>query len=59
MFFIEMQFIPNMDVAWVKKINPEDPMYQFIDYDEAYAKMIELEQNDTSGRKYRISQITL
>lgn len=59
MFFIEMQFIPNMDVAWVRKVNPEDSIYQFENYDDAYAKMIELEQNDTTGRKYRISQIAI
>lgn len=59
MFFIEMQFIPNMDIAWVRKINPEDSTFQFENYDDAYSKMIELQENDKSGRKYRISQITI
>jgi uncharacterized membrane protein (UPF0127 family) len=59
MFFIEMQFIPNMDVAWVQKVNSNDPVYQFDNYEDAYNKMIELEKNDTSGRKYRIGQISI
>lgn len=59
MFFIEMQFIPNLDVAWVMKLNSDDEVFKFENYDDAYVKMIELEQNDTSGRKYRISQITI
>lgn len=59
MFFIEMQFIPNMDVVWVRKVNPEDSIYQFENYDDAYVKMLDLQEKDITGRKYRVSQISI
>lgn len=59
MFFIEMQFIPNLDVAWVMKLNPDDEVYKFENYDDAYVKMLDLQEKDITGRKYRISQIAI
>jgi hypothetical protein len=54
---VQMQFIPGNDQIWVAHINPEDPIYQYDNYDEAEAKAQELEAADTTGRKYRVQQI--
>ena len=54
---VQMQFIPGNDQIWVAHINPEDPIYQYDNYDEAEAKAQELEAADITGRKYRVQQI--
>lgn len=54
MYIIEMQFIPNLDVAWVERLTPNDPIYQFDTLEEAEQKAKELQDNDSTGRKYRV-----
>jgi hypothetical protein len=54
MYIIEMQFIPNFDVAWVERLSPNDTLIQFETLKEAEEKAKELQDNDTMGRKYRV-----
>lgn len=49
-----MQFIPGNGQIWVTRLQPDDPIYEFEDEEEAKDKAAELEQADTSGRKYKI-----
>jgi hypothetical protein len=53
-----MQFIPGMDIAWVAKLNSEDPLYEYEDEQEALNKASELESSDITGRKYRVQKIS-
>jgi hypothetical protein len=55
---VQMQFIPGSNIIWVAKLNPEDPIYEYDNYDEAAAKSEELKAADTSGRDYRVFSIS-
>jgi hypothetical protein len=57
MYIIEMQFIPNFDVAWVERLSPNDTLIQFETLEEAEQKAIELQSKDKTGRKYRVKNI--
>lgn len=56
MYIVQMQFIPGNDQIWVEKLNPTDPVYQYDNEAEAQAKATELQDADTTGRKYRVTQ---
>lgn len=58
MYKIEMQFIPGVENIWVLKLNPEDPIYEFDNEEEAQEKAKELEESDLEGRKYRVVNMT-
>lgn len=51
---IQMQFIPGNSQIWVSRINPDDPIYQYDNYDDAVTKMEELKAADPTDRQYRI-----
>lgn len=53
-----MQFIPGSNIIWVAKLNPEDPIYEYDNYDEAAVKAAELKAGDSSGRDYRVFSIS-
>jgi len=55
---VQMQFIPGNDQIWVAHLNPNDPVYQYDNEPEAQAKATELQNADTTGRKYRVIQIS-
>jgi hypothetical protein len=55
---VQMQFIPGSNIIWVAKLNPEDPIYEYNNYDEAEAKALELKAEDSSGRDYRVFSIS-
>jgi hypothetical protein len=57
MFIVEMQFIPNLDVAWVERLLSSDPIYSYDTYEEAENKAKELQDNDSTGRKYRVKTL--
>jgi hypothetical protein len=57
MYIIEMQFVPNNDIAWVMKLNEQDLVRTFETIEEAESTSKELEQNDNTGRKYRVKEI--
>lgn len=54
---VQMQFIPGNDMIWVAHLNPTDPIYQYDNEPEAQAKATELQNADTTGRKYRVVQL--
>jgi hypothetical protein len=54
---VQMQFIPGNDQIWVAHLNPNDPVYQYDNEVEAQAKATELQNADTTGRKYRVVKI--
>ena len=57
MYIIEIQFVPNNDIAWVMKLNEQDLVRTFETIEEAESTSKELEQNDNTGRKYRVKEI--
>lgn len=57
MYKVEMEFIPGNPQIWVLKLNPDDPIYEYDNYEEAQAKADELQAADTTGRLYRVSNI--
>jgi hypothetical protein len=52
-----MQFIPGNDQIWVSRLNPDDPTYEYSTFAEAEAKAIELQNNDSTGRQYRVVEV--
>ena len=54
---VQMQFIPGLDTIWVSRLTPEDPIYEYDNYDDAQAKATELQEADTTGRQYRVAQL--
>lgn len=57
MYKVEMEFIPGNPQIWVLKLNPDDPIYEYDNYEEAQAKADELQAADPTGRLYRVSNI--
>lgn len=54
---VQMQFIPGLDQIWVAQLTPEDPIYRYDNEPEAQLKATELQDADTTGRKYRVASI--
>ena len=54
---VQMQFIPGNDQIWVARLNPEDPTYDYDNFEEAQVKATELQDADPTGRQYRVSQL--
>jgi len=52
-----MQYIPGNDQIWVARLSSEDPIYEYNNMEEAEYKAEELEEADTSGRKYRVVEL--
>lgn len=57
MYQVQMQFIPGNDQIWVAQLNPDDPIYEYDNEPEAQAKADELQNQDPTGRKYRVQQV--
>ena len=57
MFQVQMQFIPGSNTIWVARLNPNDPIYEYSSETEAQDKVTELQNADTTGRKYRVVKI--
>lgn len=57
-FQVQMQYIPGNDSIWVARINPEDPIYEYDNFAEAQAKATELQDLDSTGRQYRVVQLS-
>lgn len=56
-YVVLMQYIPGNSQIWVAKINPTDPEYIYDTEQEAADKAAELEQGDSSGRKYKAAPL--
>ena len=52
-YLIQMQFLPDWDI-WVSQLEPTDPIYEYDNEQEALDKATELQDNDPTGRKYRV-----
>ena len=55
-YLIQMEFIPGNDQIWVSQLNPTDPIYEYDNEQEALDKATELQDNDPTGRKYRVTE---
>ena len=57
MYQVQKEFIPGNSQIWVAQLNPTDPIYEYDNEPEAQAKADELQNQDPTGRKYRVQQI--
>jgi hypothetical protein len=57
MYQVQCQFIPGNSQIWVAQLTPEDPIYEYHLQTQAEAKAFELQEADTTGRKYRVVQL--
>ena len=57
MYVVLKQFIAGNPQIWVAKINSDDPEYIYDTEQEAADKAAELEQGDSSGRKYKAAPL--
>jgi hypothetical protein len=57
MYQVQTQFIPGSNTIWVARLNPNDPIYEYDNEIEAQDKATELQNVDTTGRKYRVVKI--
>jgi hypothetical protein len=55
---VQMEFIPGNPTIWVARLTPEDPIYDYDNFEEAQAKATELQDADETGRIYRVSQLS-
>lgn len=54
MYQVQMQFIPGNDQIWVARLEPTDPIYEYDNENEAQDKATELQNNDSTGRQYKV-----
>ena len=59
MYQVQMQYIPGNDQIWVARLNPEDPIYEYVHEGEADAKAAELQAADETGRQYRVVNLSV
>ena len=52
-YTIQQHFIPLNDQIWVTKLNEGDEGYLFDTLEEAETKASELQESDSTGRKYK------
>jgi hypothetical protein len=55
-YIVLMQFIPGLDQIWVARLNGDDPIYEFDNYDECLVKATELQAADPTGRQYKAAE---
>jgi ribosomal protein L16/L10AE len=58
MYQVQMEFIPGNSTIWVARLTPEDPIYEYDNEPEAQAKADELQAADSTGRLYRVQQLS-
>lgn len=56
-YVVLKQYIPLNDQIWVAKLSPDDIEYIYDTEQEAADKAAELEQGDSSGRKYKAAPL--
>jgi hypothetical protein len=56
-YIVLCEFLPGNSQIWVERLNPEDPIYQYDNAEEAQAKADELQAADETGRQYRVTGI--
>jgi hypothetical protein len=55
MYIVLKQFIPGNDQIWVAKLDPNDPEYIYLTEEEAINQALILQNNDPSGRQYKVA----
>jgi hypothetical protein len=55
MYIVLKQFIPGNDQIWVAKLDPNDPEYIYPTEEEAINQALILQNNDPSGRQYKVA----
>ena len=55
MYIVLKQFIPGNNQIWVAKLDPEDLEYIYPTEDEAINQALVLQNNDSSGRQYKVA----
>ena len=55
MYVVLKQFIPGNDQIWVTKLDPNDSEYVYPTEDEAVNQALILQNEDTSGRQYKVA----
>jgi hypothetical protein len=55
MYIVLKQFIPGNDQIWVAKLDLNDPEYIYPTEDEAINQALLLQNEDTSGRQYKVA----
>lgn len=58
MWQVQMEYIPGNPMIWVAQLTPTDPIYEYDNEPEAQAKATELQSQDTTGRQYRVVQLS-
>lgn len=58
MWQVQMEYIPGNPMIWVAQLTPTDPIYEYDNEPEAQAKASELQSQDTTGRQYRVVQLS-
>ena len=54
MYQVQFEFMPGNSQIWVARLNPQDPVFEYDSEAEAESKAQQLQQEDTTGRKYRV-----
>ena len=54
MYQVQMQFIPGNDMIWVARMTSDESIYEYTYEIDAQNQMNLMQQNDPSGRQYRI-----
>jgi hypothetical protein len=57
MYQVQMEFVPGNDMIWVAQLTSEDPIYNYVTQVQAEAKAFELQEADSTGRRYRVVQL--
>ena len=55
---VQIQFIPGNVTIWGARLNPDDPIYEYDNETDAQTQADTLQQEDTSGRQYRVVQLS-
>jgi hypothetical protein len=55
MYIVLKQFIPGNDQIWVAKLDLNDPEYIYPTEEEAINQALLLQNEDTSGRQYKVA----
>ena len=55
-YTIIKQYFPGSDQIWVASLGPDDPILTYDNSPEAEAKAIDMQNGDSSGRKYKVKE---
>lgn len=56
-FRIVKQYQTGSNAVWISKVTDSEPTLEYTNEATAYRKMIELEDADSTGRKYKVVEI--